>query len=66
MAGYNLRKKQVNDMDQKNIERSNDVEMIIDKETDVSPPAFIGLLKLQVKDLRRELKLKNEIISAKW
>ena len=64
MAGYNLRKKQVNDMGHKNMERSNDAELIIDEdeETDMSPSAFIGLLKSQVKDLREELKLKNEII----
>ena len=64
MAGYNLRKKQVNDVDQENTERTSDAEMIIDEdeETDMSPSAFIGLLKSQVKDLREELKLKNEII----
>ena len=47
-------KKQVNDMDQKNMERSNDVEIIIEKDedTDMSPSVFIGLLKSQVKDLR--------------
>ena len=46
--------KQVNDMDQKNMERSNDVEIIIEKDedTDMSPSVFIGLLKSQVKDLR--------------
>ena len=60
MAGYTFGKKQVNNMDQKNMERSNNAEMITDEdeETGMSPSAFIGLLKSQVKDVREELKLK--------
>ena len=46
------------------MKRSNNAGIIIDEdeETNMSPSAFIGLLKSQFKDLREELKLNKEII----
>ena len=46
----------------KNTDKSDDFEMSIDEQTDISRAGFISSLKSQVQYLKEELKLKNNII----
>ena len=61
-GGYNLRNKQVDDVGEENMDKSENFEISIDEQTDISTAAFISSLKSQVQYLKEELKLKNEII----
>ena len=62
-GGYNLRNKQVDDVGEENMDKSENFEISIDEQTDISTAAFISSLKSQVQYLKEELKLKQDMFT---